>query len=275
MKFFRLRYLNASIGTIILTVIVGAAIFAPMLAPFSPERMFTGPRLSPPGWGHLFGTDTLGRDMFSRVVHGARLTLYVGFIAVGIGVVSGTVVGLIAGYAVGWLRGLLMRCIDLLYSFPEILVALALVAFLGPSLDNAMIAVGISRTPFFARVIYSVVLVERSKPYFDSGRIVGAGPVRLMLRYLLPNIVPPLIVVASLGFSTAILAAAGLSFIGLGAQPPAPEWGALLADGRDNMRNAPWLMLYPGFAIILVVLAFNLVGDALSEYLDPHQRWRR
>ena len=269
------RYFNALFGLSILLVVGFVALLAPHLAPYEPDRLFAGPRLSPPSLSFPFGTDALGRDVLSRVIHGARLTAYVGIIALAIGLGVGAVVGLAAGYSRSWLRGLLMRIIDLLYSFPGLLIALALVAFIGPSLENAMIAVGISTIPFFARVTYSVVIVERAKPYFDSGRIIGAGPLRLMVYYLLPNVLPPLIVVGSLGFSTAILAAAGLSFLGLGAQPPTPEWGALLAEGRNYMRNAPWLMIFPGLSIFLVVLAFNLVGDALSERFDPRQRWKR
>ncbi|GAA4107216.1 ABC transporter permease [Aminobacter aganoensis] len=272
---FLSRYFNAVFGLSILVVIGLVALFAPHIAPYEADRIFAGPRLSPPSAAYPFGTDALGRDMFSRVVHGARLTAYVGTIALVIGLGAGAVVGLAAGYSRTWLRGFLMRVIDLLYSFPGLLIALALVAFIGPSLENAMIAVGISTIPFFARVTYSVVIVERAKPYFDSGRVIGAGSLRLMVFYLLPNVLPALIVVGSLGFSTAILAAAGLSFLGLGAQPPAPEWGALLADGRSYMTNAPWLMIFPGLSIFLVVLAFNLVGDAMSEHFDPRQRWKR
>jgi len=275
MKRFLSRRFNAMFGLTILSIVAVVAILAPHIAPYEPDRIFSGPRLSPPSLAFPFGTDALGRDLFSRVIHGARLTAYVGTIALAIGLGAGAVTGLAAGYSRSWLRGLLMRAIDLLYSFPGLLIALALVAFIGPSLENAMIAVGISTIPFFARVTYSVVIVERAKPYFDSGRVIGASPLRLMLFYLLPNVLPALIVVGSLGFSTAILAAAGLSFLGLGAQPPAPEWGALLAEGRNYMSNAPWLMIFPGLSIFLVVLAFNLVGDAMSEHFDPRQRWKR
>lgn len=263
---------NLLIGSFIIIVTVVTAIFAPLLAPYDPTQMFVGTRLSSPNTSHLFGTDTLGRDMLSRVIFGSRLSVYVGVVSVSIGLVCGTLIGLGAGYSNHWLQTILMRGIDVLYSFPDILIALALVAFLGPSLTNAMIAVGISGIPYYARITYSVVLVERNKLYFDAGQVIGVKPLRLMLRHLLPNVLPPLIVVATLGFSHAVLSAAGLSFLGFGAQPPSPEWGALLADGRNYIVLAPYLMIFPGISIALIVLAFNLVGDSIREYLDPRQR---
>jgi peptide/nickel transport system permease protein len=165
-----------------------------------------------------------------------------------------------------------MRGVDVLFSFTETLIALAAVAVLGPSLTNAMIAVGIAAVPFYARVAYSVTLVERNRPYFEAAYAAGAGHLRLLFRHLLPNIIPPLIVVATLGVSAAVLAAAGLSFLGLGAQPPSPEWGAMLSAGRDYFTQAPWIMLYPGLAIMITVLGFNLLGDGIREALDPRQR---
>lgn len=263
---------NLLIGSCIIFVILVTAVLAPLLAPYDPTAMFVGPRLRAPNASHLFGTDMLGRDLLSRVMFGSRLSLYVGAVSVSIGLVCGTLIGLGAGYSAGWMQTGLMRGIDVLYSFPDILIALALVAFLGPSLTNAMIAVGISVIPYYARVTYSVALVERNKPYFDAALVLGVKPLRLMFRHLLPNILPPLIVVATLGFSAAVLSAAGLSFLGLGAQPPSPEWGALLADGRNYIVLAPYLMIFPGISIALIVLAFNLVGDSIREYLDPRQR---
>jgi peptide/nickel transport system permease protein len=266
---------NFLIGSCIILVAAVTAVFAPLLAPHDPTQMFVGPRLSPPNASYLFGTDTLGRDMLSRVIFGSRLSVYVGAVSVSIGLVCGTLIGLGAGYSARLMRTGLMRAIDVLYSFPDILIALALVAFLGPSLTNAMIAVGISVIPYYARVTYSVALVERNKPYFDAALVLGVKPLRLMFRHLLPNVLPPLIVVATLGFSHAVLSAAGLSFLGFGAQPPSPEWGALLADGRNYIVLAPHLMIFPGISIALIVLAFNLVGDSIREYLDPRQRIER
>jgi peptide/nickel transport system permease protein len=255
-------------------VLLTAALFADDIAPFSPTRMAAGRRLVEPSLTHFAGTDEFGRDMFSRIVHGARLTLLVGAIAVGISLTVGLVLGLLAAYARGLLETILMRLSDVLFSFTETLIALACVAVLGPSLENAMSAVGIAGIPYYARTAYAAALVEVSKPYFEGSVAAGAGPGRLVVLHLLPNVMPTMVVVATLGLSSAILAAAGLSFLGLGAQPPTPEWGAMLSAGRDFFNRAPWLMLYPGLAIAVVVLAFNLLGDAIREALDPHGRDR-
>lgn len=263
---------GAKLGLFLVIVLVFLAIFAPVVAPYDPDMMGAGMALSPPGGGYLFGTDEFGRDIFSRVIYGARLTIQVGVIAVGISLTVGTLTGLVAGYARGWTERILMRLVDVLFSFTETLIALAAVAVLGPSLTNAMIAVGIAAIPFYARVAYSVTLVERNRAYFDAAYVAGAGHLRLIFVHLLPNIIPPLIVVATLGVSSAVLAAAGLSFLGLGAQPPSPEWGAMLSAGRDYFNQAPWIMIYPGVAIMVAVLAFNLLGDGIREALDPRQK---
>ena len=206
------------------------------------------------------------------MVFGARLTLKIGVIAVGISLTAGLLLGLIGGYAGGWTERLLMRGVDVLFSFTEIVIALACLAILGAGLTNAMIAIGIASIPFYARITHSVVLVEKGKPYFEAGSAVAAGHLRMVFRYLLPNVIPPLIVVATLGVSTAVLAAAGLSFLGLGAQPPTPEWGFMLASGRELISRAPWMMFFPGCAIAVTVLGFNLLGDGIREALDPRQR---
>lgn len=258
-------------GTIIL-VLVLVALLAPLLAPYDPTKLALGKRLAPPSWIFPFGTDEFGRDILSRVIYGTRLTLYVGVVAVGIGLLSGVSIGMISGYAGGWIQAVLMRSVDFLYTFPDILIALGLVAFLGPSLTNAMIAVGISVIPYYARVTYSVVLVERNKPYFEASQVIGSGHIRLIMRHLLPNILPPLIVVATLGFSAAVLSAAALSFLGLGAQPPDAEWGKMLADGRNYITRSPWILIFPGLAIIVTVLGFNIFGDGIRDLLDPRQR---
>lgn len=266
---------GARVGLFLVVVLIVAAIFAPWIAPYGPDQMGAGMALLPPSADHWFGTDEFGRDMFSRVVFGARLTIQVGVIAVGISLTVGTLMGLVAGYARGWTERVLMRLVDVVFSFTETLIALAAVAVLGPSLTNAMIAVGIAAIPFYARVAYSVTLVERNKAYFDAAYVAGAGHFRLVFVHLLPNIVPPLIVVATLGVSSAVLAAAGLSFLGLGAQPPSPEWGAMLSAGRDYFTQASWIMIYPGVAIMVTVLAFNLLGDGIREALDPRQKAKR
>lgn len=262
---------GAAIGFGIVVVLLVVAALAPWISPYDPTRMGAGGRLLAPTWAHPFGTDEFGRDLLSRVIHGTRLTLQIGLIAVGISLSAGLLIGLVSGYAGGWIERCLMRGVDVLMSFTETLIALAAVAVLGPSLTNAMIAVGIAAVPVYARVTYSVTLVERNKPYFEAAYAAGAGHGRLLFRHLLPNIVPPLIVVATLGVSTAVLAAAALSFLGLGAQPPSPEWGAMLAGARDYISRAPWMMIFPGLAIVVSVLAFNLLGDGVREALDPRQ----
>jgi peptide/nickel transport system permease protein len=248
------------------------AIFAPLLAPYAPDELGVGRRLSAPGPGHWLGTDEFGRDILSRIIFGTRLTLYVGLVAVGIGLACGISIGAIAAYSGRWVSELLMRTIDLLYTFPDVLIALGLVAFLGPSLTNAMVAVGISVVPYYARVTYAIVLVERQKTYVEAAQVIGAGHARVIVRHLLPNVVPPMIVVASLGFSAAVLSAAALSFLGLGAQPPAAEWGLMLATGRNYIQRAPWVVIAPGMAIFLAVMAFNILGDGIRDVLDPRQR---
>ena len=266
-----LRSPTGVIGLVIVLTLMAVALLAAWIAPFDPLQMGAGRRLSPPSNNHWFGTDDFGRDVFSRVVHGTRLTLQIGLIAVGISLTVGLLLGLVGGYAGGWLERILMRGVDVLFSFTEIVIALACLAILGTGLTNAMIAVGISAIPFYARITHSVVLVEKGKPYFEAGPAVAAGHLRMIFHHLLPNVMPPLIVVGTLGVSTAVLAAAGLSFLGLGAQPPAPEWGFMLASGRELISRAPWIMIFPGCAIAITVLGFNLLGDGIREALDPRQ----
>ena len=265
---------GGAIGIGLIVVLVLAALCAPWLAPFDPTKLGTGKPLTPPGAAHLLGTDELGRDVFSRILFGARLTLQIGAIAVGISLVLGLVLGLSAAHFGGWIEKILLRSTDVLFSFTETLIALAFVAVLGPSLTNAMIAVGVAAIPFYARTAYASALGEVAKPYYEGAIAAGAGHGRLLLTHLLPNVMPTMIVVATLGLSNAILAAAALGFLGLGAQPPQPEWGYMLSAGRDFMNRAPWLMLYPGLAIALTVFAFNMLGDALRAALDPRSEVR-
>ncbi len=262
------------IGVLIVLTLIMTALFAAWIAPFDPLQMAAGPRLQSPSAQYWFGTDDFGRDLFSRVVYGARLTLQIGVIAVGISLTSGLLLGLVAGYAGGWTERVLMRLVDVLFSFTEIVIALACLAILGIGLTNAMIAIGIASIPFYARVTHSVVLVEKGKPYFEAGIAAGAGHARMIFLHLLPNVMPTLIVVGTLGISTAVLAAAGLSFLGLGAQPPEPEWGFMLSSSRDLISRAPWMMIFPGSAIAITVLGFNLLGDGIREVLDPRQGMR-
>ena len=273
-RFMRAVFANrgAAIGFVLVVFVIALALLAPWVAPYSPSHMGAGPRLAGPSAAHWFGTDEFGRDMLSRVIFGSRYTLQIGLVAVGISLTVGRTIGLLGGYMRGWTERILMRSMDVLFSFTETLIALAAVAILGPSLTNAVIAVGIATIPIYARVAYSVTLAERSRPYFDAAIAAGAGNLRLVFLHLLPNVIPPMIVVATLGVSTAVLAASGLSFLGLGAQPPLPEWGALLSAGREYLTQAPWIMIYPGLALMATVLAFNLLGDGIREALDPRQR---
>lgn len=263
---------GSKIGGIILLILIVVALFAPAIAPFDPIQMGVGKNLQPPSAAHWFGTDDYGRDLFSRIIYGSRLTLMIGLVAVGISMTVGLLIGLVAGYIGGWIETILMRAMDVLFSFTETLIALAAVAVLGPSLKNAMIAVGISSIPFYARIAYGAVIVEKNKEYFKAAQAIGAKPLRLIFRHLLPNILSPIIVVATVGVSVAILSASALSFLGLGAQPPSPEWGAILAAGRDYFKRAPWVTTFPGLSIAITVLGFNLLGDGLREALDPQQR---
>ena len=258
----------------IVLILILSAVFADFLAPFSPTKMGVGKRFLAPNLEFILGTDEFGRDMVSRILFGSRLTLMIGAMAVGISMTSGIIVGLFAAYKGGWLETLLMRSTDILFSFTETLIALSCVAVLGPSLTNAVIAVGIAGIPFYARTCYSAALVEKAKPYFEASIACGASHSRLVFMHLLPNVLPTMIVIATLGVSTAILAAAGLSFLGLGAQPPLPEWGYMLAGSRDYINRAPWLMTIPGIAIALTVLGFNLLGDGFRTALDPVERQR-
>lgn len=270
-----LRRWNIAIGALILTVVVAAALLAPWIAPYDPFRMASGPRLSPPTAAHWFGTDELGRDLFSRVLLGARLSLGIGFAAVAAGLAFGVSLGLVIAFCPERTKGLLLRIVDVVYSFPDTLLALALVAFLGPGAENATLAIAISLIPFYARVTYGLAAVERAKPYVEAAVSAGTGATRIMRVQVLPNILQSLIVIGSIGFSSAILSAAGLSFLGLGVQPPSPEWGSILASGRNYIARAPWILIFPGIAICLTVLSFNLIGDGIRDLTDPKNRQRR
>lgn len=260
---------NIAVGTFMITVLTFLAVFGSFISPFEPNKMNMRNRLNPPNLTYLCGTDNLGRDLFSRILHGTRLTYLIGLSAVALGLTIGVLLGLVAGYSRGMLQNILMRIVDIMYSFPALLIALSLVAFLGPSTTNLIIAIGFSSVPYYARVTHGVVLVERNKPYLDAAEIVGASPLRQIFRHLIPNIIPPLIVVSTLGFSSAVLHAAGLSFLGLGVQPPTPEWGLMLSSARNYFLRAPWLLIFPGIAIMITVLSFNIFGDGLRDILDP------
>lgn len=276
-RFFRslMRNPGAVFGLAIFILLIFIAVAAPFLAPYDPFEMAVGPRLQSPSLDYPFGTDDFGRDMLSRMIYGARLTLLVGVGAIAIALTAGTVIGLSAGYFGGKIETVLMRGIDVLFSFTDTLIALAAVAVLGFSLRNAIIAVGIAQIAFYARVAHSAVIVERNKEYFLASKAVGSSHLRLIFMHLLPNAASPVIIMATIGIATAILNAAALSFLGLGAQPPSPEWGAMLSAGRVYLTQASWLVTIPGVAISVVVLAFNLLGDGIREAIDPTQRRAR
>ncbi|MFN8484123.1 MAG: ABC transporter permease [Anaerolineae bacterium] len=259
---------SAQAGALILLLLVLAAVFAPALARYDPIDI--GPDvLTPPGAQHFFGTDAYGRDIFSRVLYGARLSLIIGLISVAIAATVGVTTGLLAGYYGGWTDTGLMRGVDVMLAFPGILLALVIVSMLGPSLINLMIAVGIASIPLYARLTRGSVLAARSELYVEAAQSVGVPNHTILTRHLLPNIFAPVLVAATLGVGGAILAAAALSFVGLGSQPPTPEWGRMLSEGRQYLRDQWWIATFPGIMIMLTVLAMNLLGDGLRDALDP------
>jgi peptide/nickel transport system permease protein len=266
------RQPTAVTGLAVLAAMVGAALGAPVVAPYDPLEQNMADFLAGPGPAHWFGTDQFGRDIFSRVVWGGRLTLQVGAIAVGISGAVGLVLGLVAGYYGGWADGTIMRLIDLLLAFPSMLLALGVVAILGGSLANVMIAVGIAGVPQFTRVVRAAVLGARALPYVEAARGVGCPDRTIMWRHILPNVMAPALVMATTGGAAAIITGAALSFLGLGVRPPSPEWGAMLSTGREYLRHAPWMSIFPGLAIMLAVISINVVGDRLRDVLDPRLR---
>jgi dipeptide transport system permease protein len=262
-------------GLVIVLLVVLVAALAPWIAPYAPDLTNNQAFLLPPAWqtggqwAHLLGTDAIGRDMLSRLVYGARLSLLIGVAVVAISVLLGTALGLLAGYVRGIFEIAVMRLMDIILTLPSLLLAIVIVAILGPGLVNAMLAVAIVVLPHYVRITRAAVIAESARDYVTAARMAGAGHWRVMVGEILPNCAAPLIVQASLGISTAILDAAALGFLGLGAQPPAPEWGTMLADAREFVMRAWWVVSFPGLAILVTVLAFNLLGDGLRDALDP------
>jgi peptide/nickel transport system permease protein len=256
-------------GLLIILALIFLAIFGPTIAPYNPNKINVRDRSVAPTFSHLFGTDDRGRDVLSRVLYGARVSLKVGVIAVGISATIGTFLGAISGYFRGWLDEVIMRLTDILFAFPAILLAIAIMAMLGPSASNAMIAIGVVYTPIFARITRASVLSVREEVFVEAARASGAGPARIITHHIMPNVLAPIIVETTLSLAFAILAEAALSFLGLGTPPPEPSWGRMLSEGRDFMQDAPWMGFFPGLAIILAVMGFNFFGDGLRDALDP------
>lgn len=262
----------AQIGGGIIVLLALCALSAGVIAPYDPYKLNTADRLKPPSARYWLGTDDLGRDQFSRIIYGTRTTLLIGVISVAIAMAIGIPLGVVSGYYGGRADLLIMRWIDIMLAFPYILLALAIVATLGPNLRNAMIAIGVSSVPGWARLVRGNVLAVRSTDYVTAAQALGASDGRVMVAHVLPNTLSSAVVLATLQYPAAVLAAAALSFVGLGAQPPSPEWGALLIGARDWIWTAPWLVNYPGVAIFLTILGFNLFGNALRDTLDPTLR---
>jgi len=272
------RNKTAVAGMMLVSLFILTAIFAPVLSPHDPNETSLYDQLKPPLWHekgttkNILGTDDLGRDLLSRLIYGARVSLLVSVFSVGLAFTLGTFLGSLAGYYKGKLDSLIMRVMDIILAFPYLLLAIVVVAYLGPSLQNAMMAIGITYVPRFARIVRGSVLEECSKDYVTAARAIGARDLRIIFLAILPNCLGPLIVQTTLSFASAILDAAALSFLGLGAQPPTPEWGAMIARSRSLILRASWVMTFPGIAILLAVLGFNLFGDGLRDALDPRLR---
>jgi len=267
-----LRSRSAIIGGGVLAVIVLAALAAPLISPFDPIKSNQRLSLEAPSLAHLMGTDRFGRDIFSRVVWGGQISLPIGLVPVGIGLLFGVSLGLLAGYYGGWVDAISMRMVDLLLAFPGILLALAIIAVLGGSLTNLMIAVGISAIPDYVRITRGTVLSLKQREFVLAARVIGCRGPTIMWRHILPNVMAPLIVLATLGMAAAIITGSALSFLGLGIKPPTPEWGNMLAEGREFLQRAWWVAFFPGAGIMLTVLSINLLGDGLRDALDPRMR---
>ena len=260
---------TAVFGAVVLVAVVLLALLAPWIAPYDPLATSWAAVRKAPSAAHWFGTDEVGRDLLSRTIWGARASLSAGVIAVSIAVALGVPIGMLAGYVGGWVDAVIGRITDAMLAVPFLILAIALAAFLGPSLGNAMIAIGITATPIFVRLSRGQVLAARAEDWVEAARAVGNPPARILLRHILPNILPPVMVQATLAIAAAIIAEASLSFLGLGQQPPAPSWGSMLNTAQRFLTQAPWMAIFPGLAIFLTVLAFNLFGDGLRDALDP------
>jgi peptide/nickel transport system permease protein len=263
------RHRGALAGGVIALFFATVALLAPWLAPHDPEAVRLGANLRPPSWAHPFGTDSLGRDVLSQTIYGARVSLTIGFVSLALALAGGVPVGALAAWVGGWVDRLTMRVVDVLVSFPTLLLAIIVITVFGPGLVQAMIAIGVAQVPLYARLTRSAVLRVRALDYVTAARAGGAPGGRILWRHVFPNCLSPLIVQSTLLFATAILSAAYLGFLGLGAQPPTPEWGTMLSKARDFLRVAPHVSIFPGVTIMLTVLGLNLLGDGLRDVLDP------
>ena len=269
----RLKMNKAAVcGLAVIAILITSATLAPWIAPCDPAAMDMRARLQGPSLKHVLGTDNFGRDIFSRIVYAGRISLVIGFVAVGIGAVFGGITGAVSGYYGKGLDSLLMRTMDVILSIPQLILAIAVVGALGANLLNLMIAVGISVLPRYARLVRASAMSLRDLEFIEAARASGASDLRIIVQNILPNCMAPLIVLSTLGVAQAILSAATLSFLGLGIQPPTPEWGSMLSDGRQFLRNAPHITIFPGLAIMTVVMALNMLGDGLRDALDPKLR---
>jgi peptide/nickel transport system permease protein len=262
-------------GLVIIVIVFFIAIFAPFLSLYDPGKTDVSLKLKTPSFQHYLGTDQLGRDVFSRMLHGSRISLSVGFVAVGISILIGILVGAMAGYKGGWVDSLLMRFVDIMLSFPSFFLILTVVAILRPNIYNVMFVIGITSWEGTARFVRAEFLSLRERDYVQAARALGVKDRRIIFRHILPNALAPVFVTASLGVASAILVEAGLSFLGFGVQPPAPSWGNILTEGRTYIFDAWWLTIFPGLAILITVLSFNLFGEGLRDALDPRLRGRR
>lgn len=267
-----LRNRGAVLGAIVLGLLVSVGLLASVITSYDPLEMAPKDRLLPPTPEHWFGTDNFGRDIFARVVYGTRISLPMGLISVALALTIGVLGGLFSGYYGGWVDVVIMRIVDVMLAFPGLLLALAIVASLGPDLVNAMIAVGVSASPTYIRLVRAAVLSERELSYVDAARSIGTPGWRILFRHLLPNTLTPVIVLSTLGVASAIITGAALSFLGLGVKPPTPEWGSMLSEARNYLRLSPWIMTFPGLAIVIAALSINLFGDGLRDALDPRMR---
>jgi ABC-type dipeptide/oligopeptide/nickel transport system permease subunit len=264
-----------TLGLTIVLILILVALFAPFIATAQPNDISGAARLKAPGAAHFFGTDDLGRDVFSRVVYGSRISIQVGVIAVGISTIIGALVGLLSGYLGGAVDMIFQRIVDALMAMPLLIFALAIVSALGPSIINVMLAVGLALAPGLSRVVRGSVITVREHLFIEAARSMGATDIRIVLRHVLPNVMAPIVVLATAGLGGAILAEGALSFLGVGTPPPAPSWGGMLSgSSRTYMETAPWLAIFPGLALTLTVLGFNILGDALQDYFDPRLRDR-